>query len=89
MMDLPETVEKYSQSRLFTEDTTPPNFQKDHATRPGVWGRLVMESGALIFAWADGEMAPLAKGDVMVIPPEVRHRVVLEGPVRFFVEFYR
>ena len=90
MAELPAGVAKYSQSRLFTETTTPPNFQKHHSTRPGVWGRLVMESGALTFEWAAGG-APLtlAAGETVVIPPETPHRVALIGPVAFLVEFYR
>ena len=90
MTGLPNSVEKYSQSRAFTETTTPPNFQKNHSTRPGVWGRLVMESGAFTFAWEkDDADISLAKGDTVVIPQETPHRVILNGPVSFFVEFYR
>lgn len=89
MISLPATVEKYSQSRRFTETTTPPNFQKNHATRPGVWGRLVVESGEMAFAWADGDSQSLVEGDTVVIPPEIPHRVILSGDVSFFVEFYR
>ncbi len=87
---LPDTVEKYSQSRPFTETTTPPNFQKYHSTRPGVWGKLVLESGAMTFAWEDNDAhLSLGEGDTVVIPPEMPHRVILDGPVSFIVEFYR
>lgn len=90
MTALPDTVEKYSQSRAFTETTTPLNFQKHHATRPGVWGKLVVESGAMGFEWeADAALSALTAGDTVVIPPETPHRVILQGPVSFFVEFYR
>ncbi len=90
MSRLPETVEEYSRSRAFAETTTPANFQKHHATRPGVWGRLVMESGAMAFEWeADAQRLALNAGDTVVIPPETPHRVILGGPVSFFVEFYR
>jgi len=90
MNALPDTVEKYSQSRAFTETTTPANFQKHHTTRPGVWGRLVVESGAVAFEWeADASRLALRAGDTVVIPPQTAHRVVVGGPVSFFVEFYR
>lgn len=90
MTALPDTVEKYSQSRAFTETTTPANFQKHHATRPGVWGKLVMESGSMAFEWeTNAGLSALAAGDTVVIPPETPHRVILQGPVSFFVEFYR
>ena len=88
---LPDTVSQYAKSRAFTETTTPPNFLKHHATRPGVWGRLVVASGALSFDWAEGD-APtvnLKEGETVVIPPEVAHRVQITGPVEFVVEFYR
>ncbi len=88
---LPDTVSQYAKSRAFTETTTPPNFLKHHATRPGVWGRLVMESGTLEFDWAVGGAPTLTlkEGDTVVIPPEVAHRVEITGPVEFVVEFYR
>ena len=89
MTALPDTVAKYSQSRVFTETTTPTNFQNNHATRPGVWGKLIVESGAVTFAWEGGDSLSLSTGDTVVIPPEVRHRVILTGKVSFFVEFYR
>lgn len=90
MTALPGTVEKYSQSRAFTETTTPANLQKLHATRPGVWGKLVMESGLMDFEWeAEATRLSLETGDTVVIPPETPHRVILRGPVSFLVEFYR
>ena len=89
MTALPASVEKYSQSRLFTETTTPPNFQRNHATRSGVWGKLMVETGGMDFAWAEGGEWALTEGDSVTIPPETPHRVTLTGPVSFYVEFYR
>lgn len=90
MANLPDSVAKYSQSRVFTETTTPANFQKHHTTRPGVWGRLVLESGSLTFVWATTDKPlNLSAGDTVIIPPETPHRVTLSGPVAFLVEFYR
>ena len=90
MTGLPNSVEPHSHSRALTETPSPPTFHKNPSSRPGVWGRLVMESGALTFAWEkDDADISLAKGDTVVIPPETRHRVILNGPVSFFVEFYR
>jgi len=50
----------------------------------------VVESGAVAFEWeADASRLALRAGDTVVIPPQTAHRVVVGGPVSFFVEFYR
>ncbi|UUX51889.1 DUF1971 domain-containing protein [Nisaea acidiphila] len=88
---LPPGAQHYSSSPRFTEVTVPAKLTGLHRTKPGVWGRLVVEEGALTFI----EPGPaeytdrLAAGEVEVIAPERPHRVAVDGPVVFLVEFYR
>ncbi len=89
-MSLPDTVRPYKRTPLFTEATAPAGLLADHSTRDGVWGRLHVESGRLAYiVEASGEVTVLRAGQHAVIRPGERHRVALDGPVAFFVEFLR
>ena len=74
----------------FTETTTPPGLRKDHATRAGVWARIVVEQGLLRYVvpalGLDETLSPGRDGTVVA---EVLHHVEPLGPVRFYVEFHR
>jgi len=90
MKALPDDVSKYSSSPVFTEASVPKNLLSAHATKQGVWGKLIVKSGALTYTiLGDREEAVrLEAGDFGVIEPTVRHFVQPEGAVEFFVEFY-
>ncbi|WP_298921001.1 DUF1971 domain-containing protein [uncultured Roseobacter sp.] len=87
--DLPETVEKYSQSPVFTQDTIPAALQRDHNTKPSVWGLIVVSDGALIYTRNEHAPQKIPAGEVATIYPEEPHHVAPDGEVRFQVEFYR
>lgn len=74
----------------FDEHTVPAGLLASHRIAPGVWGRLVVLSGAVTFAFDDESEAPrcLGAGDAVTIPPDRPHRVVITGPVGFVVEFH-
>lgn len=74
----------------FDEHTVPVGLLASHRIAAGVWGRLVVLSGGVTFAFDDESDAPriLRTGDAIVIPPEQAHRVVITGPVGFVVEFH-
>ena len=88
---LPPGARHYSSSPRFTEVTLPEKLTGLHRTKPGVWGRLVVEEGALTFI----EPGPpeivrrVLAGEVEIIAPERPHRVAVDGPVCFLIEFYR
>ncbi len=86
---LPETVTAYKRTPTFTEATVPAALREDHSTKPGTWGVIRVQSGTLIYALATGETMTLSEDCLGVIEPEVPHRVIPDGPVSFFVEFYR
>jgi tellurite resistance-related uncharacterized protein len=78
----------YKRTPTFTEDTVPAGLLRDHATKAGVYGRIVVEAGTLTLTM-DGQTQTLEAGDVAVAPPERRHSVAPVGSVRFHVEFCR
>lgn len=91
MKSLPCTVEFYRRTPEFTEDTVPAGLTKSHRTKVGVWGRIVVLEGELLYrihASPKGVFR-LDPGNPGVIEPGVEHEVEPKEHVRFFVEFYR
>lgn len=90
MKTLPPDVKPYHRTPDFDESGIPRALQDDHATKTGVWGRIVVDSGALLLTFAEsGEAVTLRAGDTGIIAPEERHRVRAKGSVVFHVEFCR
>ena len=73
----------------FDEHTVPGGLLRDHRIAAGVWGRLVVRSGALRFGFGDDAEFEVAAGEAVVIPPDQMHHVAVDGAVRFVVEFHR
>ena len=86
---LPNCVEKYSQSPLFDETSVPDALRRDHCTKAGVWGRIVVTSGSLIYLRDDRPAQILTADMPGVIYPQELHCVHPKGAVQFRVEFYR
>ena len=89
--EVPEDVVPTSHTPEFTERTVPDGLKANHATAPGVWGRIIVTAGRLRYR-VDAlglavELIPEAPPGVVV--PEVLHGVESAGPVRFHVEFLR
>ncbi|CUH78461.1 tellurite resistance protein TehB [Tritonibacter multivorans] len=86
---VPSTLQKYSESPLFDQDTVPDALLRDHNTKAGVWGLIVVSEGALTYL-RDAHPAQIVTADApAVIYPEEPHSVHPKGKVRFKVEFYR
>lgn len=87
----PENLVKYGETPLFTEESVPSKLTSVHSTKPGVWGKLVVEKGVLnyIVSGSPETVQCVKAGQFGVIEPEVVHRVELLGAVAFRVEFYR
>ena len=90
-MELPNDVDFVRSTAEFDETSTPAGLLAAHRIAAGVWGRLVVVSGALAFEFEDGcdERRVVVAGDDQIIPPRRLHRVELLGAVGFRVEFYR
>ncbi len=74
----------------FTEATVPAGLLRDHTTKAGTWGRIVVQEGTLRYVVErfarDELLTPDAPG---VVVPELPHHVEPIGAVRFHVEFLR
>ena len=88
---LPDGVMLQRTTSTFDEHSTPAGLLRAHAVADGVWGRLIVEAGSLGFVFEDtpGDVRTLIAGEHQVIPPLRLHHVVVDGPVRFAVEFHR
>lgn len=88
MPALPPDVAPYYESETFDETTVPAKLRADHRTKPGVWGRIVVEAGTLAYHCGEGEFV-LRPGVDGIIAPNAPHHVRVLGPVRFKVVFLR
>ena len=88
--ELPSSFIAYKKTPVFTEESLPGALRKDHATRVGVWGKIIMAEGKLRYRvpalQADME---LSQDKIGIVVPEVLHNVEPLGAIRFFVEFYK
>ncbi|MGB3735219.1 MAG: DUF1971 domain-containing protein [Ilumatobacter sp.] len=91
MDELPAGLTLQRTTPTFDEHSTPAGLRRAHQVAEGVWGRLVVETGSLGFVFEDEPdvVRVIGSGDQQVIPPAALHHVVLDGPVRFAVEFHR
>ncbi len=89
--ELPRGLRLQRTTPVFDAHTTPAGLRNAHSIAAGVWGRLVVEDGSLGFAFDDTphEIRTVTAGGHQVIPPTRPHHVVIDGPVRFAVEFHR
>ncbi|WP_292363133.1 DUF1971 domain-containing protein, partial [Methylophaga sp. UBA1464] len=61
-----------------------------HQTKEGVWGKIVVLSGKLLYTIQQPfEEIELDSNRVGVVEPTVLHHVKPMGQVSFFVEFYQ
>lgn len=92
--ELPEGLEPYRQTDVFTEVSIPAGLLKDHCTKPGVWGLIQVAEGRLRYCVTDprrvgAELILTPESRPGVVEPTILHHVMPLGPVRFHVQFYR
>jgi tellurite resistance-related uncharacterized protein len=89
--ELPDGLELARTTDVFDEDSVPAGLLRAHRVASGVWGRLVVHSGALGFVFEDEpeRVVEIRAGHHMVIPPNRPHHLELTGSVTFAVEFHR
>jgi tellurite methyltransferase len=88
--ELPDSFVAYKRTAEFTEASVPDGLKRNHATRAGVWGKIVVVEGRLRYSideWSRTLELDVERPGIVV--PEVKHHVEPLGAVRFFVEFYR
>ncbi len=87
---LPADVVPYRRTPEFTAETTPAGLRRDHSTRAGTWGRIVVLAGTLRYEIAGRDDAQLLDCETPgIIEPEVLHKVAPSVDARFYVEFLR
>ena len=89
--EMPEGYAAYKRTPQLTQDSIPAGLLRHHRTKPGVWGRIVVERGALeLYEGEEREPHQLVTpGSSWLILPEVEHRVAPAGEVTFYVEFWK
>lgn len=87
--ELPGGARPYRRIGPFAADAIPAGLLRCHDLKPGVWGLLSVEAGAIRFCWDDaaGGSRRLAAGDTMLIPPAVPHHLERQGPVTIAIAF--
>ena len=88
MPQLPPDVTPYRETPQFTADTIPAGLLRDHQTKAGTWGRIVVLSGRLAYTVGDRTWV-LRPGVDGFIAPTVAHHVAAMGEVCFKVVFAR
>lgn len=91
MKTLPTTVSAYKRTPDFTEHTVPAGLLRSHNTREGVWGKIVVLEGSLLYRILEPtiEEVLLTPDTFGVVEPTIRHEVVPSPGVRFYVDFHR
>lgn len=92
--ELPEIPPGYTLVRTtptFTSDTVPTGLLNAHRVADGVWGRIRVQAGTVVFVFDDDAQRPvvLAAGDHLDIPPQRRHHVEPDVDAIFEVEFHQ
>ena len=88
--EMPDDFAAYRKTAEFTEKTMPTGLLNDHSTKPGVWGKIHVIEGSLMYCVdALGSKFEISPGAPGIVIPEVKHHIEPIGPVTFFVEFYR
>lgn len=87
---LPKGAVKHKETKRFTADTVPAALTKNHDTKPGVWGLICVDAGALDLSIGDpvSETLHIAAGENGVINPQEVHKVALQPDAKFHIEFY-
>lgn len=88
---LPEGLEHVRTTDVFDESSVPAGLRRAHRVADGVWGRLVVHTGSVVFVFEDEPEQPItvAAGGSLAIPPGRQHHVEFPGPSTMAVEFHR
>jgi tellurite resistance-related uncharacterized protein len=88
---LSPNVFPYKRTPEFTESTVPAGLLRSHNTKVGVWGKIVVLQGTLLYRILEPEVEEivLSADPYGVVEPTVRYEVAPSLGVRFYVEFHR
>jgi tellurite resistance-related uncharacterized protein len=87
---LPDGLVAYRRTPIFDQDTIPAGLRREHRTAAGVWGLITVLEGRLRFrALYPVSETVLTPETPIAVAPQQPHEIAPDGPVRFYVEFYR
>jgi tellurite resistance-related uncharacterized protein len=88
---LPSTLRPYRQTPVFDENSLPAGLLKSHSTKTGVWGKIIVLEGKLVYRILEPDVEEILLTPEIygVVEPTVKHEVVPGQSVRFYVEFYQ
>ncbi len=88
---LPDGLDHVRSTEVFDNTTVPAGLLRAHRVADGVWGNLVVHTGAVTFVFDDEPDRPITAraGDPVAIPPARQHHLELDEPATFAVEFHR
>lgn len=91
MKALPADVAPYGRTPEFTASSTPDGLLRNHRTKPGTWGEIVVLEGSLLYRVLEPEMEEirLDPDNPGIVEPTVRHAIAPSADARFYVQFYR
>lgn len=91
MTTLPGGLIAFTRTPDFTASTVPSGLLHQHRTQPGVWGRIVVLDGSVLYRIlvSHAEEITLSPGQDGIVEPGTAHEVVPSEGARFFVEFYK
>lgn len=91
MKTLPDELEAYRQTPVFSESTIPSGLLKAHTTKAGSWAVIRVLEGQLLYRILEPQPVEIMLDPTLpgVIEPGVRHEVAAAQPVKFYVEFFR
>lgn len=91
MKILPSNLVAYKRTAEFTADSVPPALLRNHNTKAGVWAKIVVLEGSLLYRILEPTVEEVALTPERhgVVEPTVMHEVVPRRGVRFYVEFFR
>jgi tellurite resistance-related uncharacterized protein len=88
--ELPDHFIPYKRTAEFNEESVPAALRKDHSTKTGVWAKITVTRGKLLYRVPSlGKEAELSVGTPGIVLPDVLHNVEPVGSASFFVEFYK
>lgn len=88
--ELPPNLRLVRTTKVFDHVSVPAGLLSAHRIAEGIWGRLVVHTGALTFIFEEDNSASirLQSGASVVIPPQTPHHLVLDEPTTFAIEFH-
>lgn len=91
MKSLPINVLPYKRTPEFTDLSMPSSLGHSHNTRENVWGKIIVLEGTLTYRILEPEAQDICLNPNHhgIIEPTVKHEVLPQSGVRFYVQFYQ